>query len=211
MNQPINIFKIFIFQLSIRQVDLYLWFLWSHYGLFDITPGSRTTPREPSLCSHLTPSRRMFGNTHGSTIGATSATVMGLWTQAFSWPKNTLDLEGWDNCCSLEVTICLSEVGDWWWLFIVGRYLQIQGADLDKGLHALRIYCRGIGGLYALLRDLAVHAIDFWIQGTLLEKPMTDATISLSVARCFSPLSSHAAGGKVSLASFASAMRVAMV
>lgn len=57
----------------------------------------------------------------------------------------------------------------------------------------------------------------FWIQGTLLQKPMTDATISdyisvsLSVARWFYPLSSHAAGGKVSLASFASAMRVAMV
>lgn len=51
----------------------------------------------------------------------------------------------------------------------------------------------------------------FWIQGTLLEKPMTDATISLSVARCFYPLPSHAAGGKASLASFASAMRVAMV
>lgn len=51
----------------------------------------------------------------------------------------------------------------------------------------------------------------FWIQGTLLEKPMTHATISLSVARWFYPLSSHAAGGKVSLASFASAMRVAMV
>ena len=90
--------------------------VWNH-------PGSRITPREPALCSHLTPSRRMFGNTHGNTIGATSATVMGLWTQAFSWPKNTLDLEGWDNCCSLEVTICLSEVGDWWWLFIVGQYL----------------------------------------------------------------------------------------
>lgn len=93
---------IFIFQLSIRDLVIPLIpvvplpLVWHH-------PGSRITPREPALCSHLTPSRRMFGNTHGSTIGATSATVMGLWAQAFSGAKNTLDLEGCDNCCSLEV------------------------------------------------------------------------------------------------------------
>ena len=93
MNQPIHILIITCscsyFQLCVRQVDLHFWFLWSHYRLFDITPGSRTTPREPSLCSHLTPSRRMFGYTHSSTVGATRATAMGLWTQAFSRAKKT--------------------------------------------------------------------------------------------------------------------------
>lgn len=101
-------------------------------------------------------------------------------------------------------------------MIIVGQYLQIQGADLDKGLHALRIYCRGIGGLYALLRDLAVHAIDFGFKEHSCKNPWQmllyqTISVSLSVARWFYPLSSHAAGGKVSLASFASAMRVAMV